>query len=348
MHLLRLFNKIIQEAPFYGPLGPPIYMIMAQAMTAQGGFTAFLSTELNKQFKKMFDVWAGFLKSEKSREKVLTDGPGGWFSPKALEALTADFPGKLFEQIYVCDKNKPYYGYASFDDFFNRTFMPGERPIEGPIDDLRIIGGACESVLYNDPLQQVPQTGDQFWIKGERYSLKHMLNYDPEFSDAFEGGTVYQGFLQTTGYHRWHCPVSGTIRKIVPVEGTYFVQSPAVVGEPASDPENPNYVPPYLRSLAFVTSLTTRTIFFIEADNPNIGLMCFIAIGMTEISTCEATVGEGQRINRGDQLGLFHFGGSSHTLIFRKETKVKWDDHYNKKGQTIHVRAAIGSVDLPA
>jgi phosphatidylserine decarboxylase len=346
MDLLRLFNKIIGEAPFYGPLGPPIYMVIAQAMTAQGGFTAFLSTELNKQFKKMFDIWAGFLASEKSREKVLTDTPGGWFHADALKALTADFDGKSFQDVFVCDPSAPYYGFSSFDDFFNRTFLPGVRPVQ-ELQDLRIIGGACESILYNDPLQQVPLIGDQFWIKGERYSIKHMLNYDPDFSDVLDGGTVYQGFLQVTGYHRWHCPVTGTIRKIVPVEGTYFVQSPSVVGEPATDPENPNYVPPYLRSLAFVVSLTTRMLFFIEADNPNIGLMCFIAIGMTEISTCEATVGEGQRINRGDQLGMFHFGGSSHALVFRKETKVNWADGYNKKGDLVKVRQPIGVVDLP-
>jgi phosphatidylserine decarboxylase len=359
--MLKLLNKFIQESPICLPDGsppptPPIYAILAQAMATQGGFSAFLSTELNKQFKKVFEVWTGFLKSDASRETALSKKIPGWFNAISLKALTKDFPANPddlsslpFDQIYVCDSSKDDYGFASFDDFFNRTFRPGIRAAEHT-EDLRIIGGACESILYNDPVNQVPKAGDKFWIKGESYSIKDMVNHDPEYADTLDGGIVYQGFLQVTGYHRWHSPVTGTIKKIVPLEGTYFVQSPALLDEPAIDPDDPQYkdfVPPYLRSLAFVTSITARTLFFIEADNKNIGLMCFIAIGMTEISTCEVTVGENQRIKRGDQLGMFHFGGSSHALIFRKGTNVKWADEYNKKGDLIKVRQPIGVVDLP-
>ncbi|KAK0201287.1 hypothetical protein DFS33DRAFT_1358746 [Desarmillaria ectypa] len=40
--------------------------------------------------------------------------------------------------------------------------------------------------------------------------------------------------------------------------------------------------------------------------------MCFIAVGMAEVSTCEVTVQEGQVLKKGDQMGIFHFGGSTH------------------------------------
>jgi phosphatidylserine decarboxylase len=49
--------------------------------------------------------------------------------------------------------------------------------------------------------------------------------------------------------------------------------------------------------------VATRAVVFIEADNPKIGLMCFMGIGMTEVSTCETTVKEGQHVKKGDQLG---------------------------------------------
>jgi phosphatidylserine decarboxylase len=162
---------------------------------------------------------------------------------------------------------------------------------------------------------------DQFWIKGEPYSLHHMLNND-EYASQFTGGSVLQGFLQVTGYHRWHAPIEGTIKKIVTVPGTYFVQSPTLLNSPPD--ENP-----CLFSLGFITSLTARMLIFIESSNPTIGLMCFIAVGMTEVSTCEATVQVGQIVKRGDELGMFHFGGSSHCLIFQKGAAVK-------------VRSAIG------
>jgi len=62
--------------------------------------------------------------------------------------------------------------------------------------------------------------------------------------------------------------------------------------------------------------VVTRAIIFIEVDNPYIGLMCFLAIGMAKVSTCEIIVYEGQRVKNGQQTGMFPFGGSTHCLIF--------------------------------
>jgi phosphatidylserine decarboxylase len=33
---------------------------------------------------------------------------------------------------------------------------------------------------------------------------------------------------------------------------------------------------------------------------------------MTEASTCEITVKEGQRFEKGDEIGMFHYEGSAH------------------------------------
>ncbi|KAJ7667547.1 phosphatidylserine decarboxylase-domain-containing protein, partial [Mycena polygramma] len=287
-------------------------MILSGAMNTQGGFTTFLNTELNAQFKRMFDVWAEFLDSPASRY-VLTADPGGWFSSPALTALTENFNGLKFEQVFECDPSAQYWGYKSWDDFFVRTFKQGIRTLQLP-DNPDIINAACESQMYR--LATGVRERDTFWLKGEPYSLLDMLNHD-EYAPQFLGGTVFQGFLAVTGYHRWHAPVSGVVRRIVPLQGTYFYQSPVTLGEDGN---------PYLRSLSFITALTARMLFFIESDNSRIGLMCFIAVGMTEVSTCEATVEVGDRITRGDELGMFHFGGSTHVLVFRPETKLQFFD----------------------
>ena len=49
-----------------------------------------------------------------------------------------------------------------------------------------------------------------------------------------------------------------------------------------------------------------------------------IEIGMAEVSSCVSTVIEGQKVNKGDQLGYFQFGGSSHTIIFDKDMDIKF------------------------
>ena len=58
--------------------------------------------------------------------------------------------------------------------------------------------------------------------------------------------------------------------------------------------------------------------------------MCFVAIGMAEVSTCEITVYDGQHVNKGDQTGMFHFGGSTHCLLFGPHVDIEFD----LRGQT--------------
>ena len=71
------------------------------------------------------------------------------------------------------------------------------------------------------------------------------------------------------------------------------------------------------------TSATaTRAIIFIEADDAEIGLMAFIGVGMAEVSMCQITVTDGQRVKKGEQIGMFHFGGSMHCLLFRKGVEL--------------------------
>jgi len=236
---------------------------------------------------------------------------------------------------------EPAYGYTSFD---NRRFRSPEidRSL-GPIDDLRIVSAPCEASLY--AIQKNVQKTDELFIKEEAYSLVHLLANDSSI-DGFIGGTIIQTFLHTTGYHRWHAPVNGTIKKLVDIPGTYFAQSPAFIGEEIP-PEDSKELPPYLKSLQFFANTAARQLIFIEADNNSIGLMCFIAIGMTEISTCEVTAYEGQHVNRGDELGMFHFGGSSSAILFNSGAAIEVDSEYTKEGVAVPINAPIAVAAAP-
>ena len=76
-------------------------------------------------------------------------------------------------------------------------------------------------------------------------------------------------------------------------------------------------------SQKFLTAVATRMAIYINATNPNIGLMCFMAVGMAEVSSCEAVVEAGDYIKKGEPIGMFHYGGSTHVLIFNKEAADK-------------------------
>lgn len=167
----------------------------------------------------------------------------------------------------------------------------------------------------------------KFWIKGQPYSLIDLLHNDP-WTSKFEGGTLYQAFLSALSYHHWNSPVSGTIVKAYNLDGSYY-------GEVLSQGfDNPRGADPVAAndSQAFLTETATRAVIFIKADNPKIGLMCFVAVGMGDVSNNEITVRVGEHINKGDQLGMFHFGGSTHVLLFRPEVKLEFNLHGQKAG----------------
>ncbi|KAK0491955.1 phosphatidylserine decarboxylase-like protein [Armillaria luteobubalina] len=305
MTVLTLFNKILTEAPAFkeseyevGLIGFPINAILDWPMGTPAGFTTFINPKVNTQFKKMFDVWASFLTSTESHY-VLTTDMSGWFGPGGSAAMP-DFVEK-----YVCDPSAEYYGFKSWDDFFTRLFRPGVHPVMF-LDNDNIVNSPCESIVYC--MASNIQALDTFWLKGGSYSLNHMLNNDP-LAPQFVGGTMYQAFLSAMMYHCWHSPVNGQVVKTVMISGTYYAESLAMGFS------NPTPSAPTL-SQGFLTAIATHALIFIQADNPSIELMCFIAVGMAEVSTCKITINKGDRIMKGTEMGMFHFGGSTHCLIF--------------------------------
>eukprot|EP01126_Amoeba_proteus_P007556 TRINITY_DN12712_c0_g1_i1.p1 TRINITY_DN12712_c0_g1~~TRINITY_DN12712_c0_g1_i1.p1 ORF type:complete len:424 (-),score=55.34 TRINITY_DN12712_c0_g1_i1:12-1106(-) len=305
--MLLVINNVMSEPSRFDSsalVGFPINAILNWPMCTKAGFTAFTDERVNRCLKRILDEWGKFLTTPESC-KYLHDGPGGWFSPSAM----ASMPG--FREMFICDPSKPHWGFTSWDDFFIRRFRPGVRPIDDPDDDT-IINNACESGPYKLIQGSALSADAPFWAKGQPYSLRHILKEDsttphePPIYQYFVGGSLYQGFLSATNYHRWHSPINGRIVRSWKIPGTYYAASSYVRDDDCA----PN------QSQAFLAEVATRTILLIEADNPAIGLMVFVAIGMAEVSTCDVSVTSGQRVRKGDELGMFHFGGSTHLLIF--------------------------------
>jgi phosphatidylserine decarboxylase len=315
--MLKLINQIMTEAPKYnssGMVGLPINAILDWAMGTEAGHFAFLNIKVNQQIKCVLNEWGVFLSSADSCMH-LNDEEDGWFTEEAIQAMMQNEEHETtdFASVFKCDPNKPHYGFKSWDDFFTREFKDGVRPIADPDDD-SVIVNACESCAYR--LERNTKKTDTFWIKGQPYSLEHMLAQD-DYTDQFVGGTVYQAFLNALSYHRWHTPISGRVVKVRKVQGTYYSEAITAGFDPGA-PKN---------SQGYLTEVATRALVFIEADNPDIGLMCVVFVGMVEVSSNEVTVYEGQHIKKGDSLGTFHFGGSTHCLLFRKDVQLDFEPH---------------------
>ncbi len=307
-HMLRLINDLIAQAPEYDETvmtGLPLHAMLNWVMGTKSGFSAFLHPKVNACLKEVLNEWARFLKSPASRYVLHGDSDAGWFGPAARKAMPD------FAEDFECQPGEPYYGFASWDDFFTRSLRPNARPIGGLEDD-STIANCCESAPYK--IARDVKLRDEFWIKAEPYSLADLMMSE-SLAEYFDGGTVYQAFLDAFSYHRWHSPISGRIVSAYAVEGAYY--SATLAMEPAEALQR--------QSQTYLAHVAARALIFIEADDPEIGTLCFAAVGMCEVSSCEIAVQIGQRVKKGDQLGMFHFGGSTYCLVFRRGLRVEFD-----------------------
>lgn len=367
--LIITMNSIIVQGPqFYdvkepktamGLIGFPINALLDWPMATESGYSFFREyPEVNEAIKGVLNDWKEYLGCEDppNSQKPLD----GWLSDTGKKLLASvgnnNVTTATFEQMFVCPdpSDKKYLGYRSWDHFFTRDFQDWFRPLAAPDDDKTnikfpeptlVIVNSCESA----PLQwaQNVKWSDEFWLKAQPYSLSNMLNDNP-LAKSFMGGSVYQAFLSAKSYHCWHAPVSGTVKQIEFVNGTYYSENmyEGFAGDyDDPDPAAPNYSQPYISAVA------TRGIIYIDADDPRIGLMAIVYIGMAEVSSCEFVVSKEDHVKKGDKIGRFHFGGSSHCMVFQPGVNLQFvnpPENWNMDTEPNQaVKSALGVVVPP-
>jgi phosphatidylserine decarboxylase len=272
----------------------PMSALFGQMMITDAGEAVFRHRGFNDAIRWILRDWCAFLDSFNSRD-VLNEGPHGWLSPPAAEYNKLD-------EFLIPDRTAPHWGWPSFNAFFHREIRPDVRPIAAPHDP-KVIVSANDGTVYK--IEQRVSEEARFWLKGQPYSLANMLA-GSAYVDRFIGGDVFQTFLSGADYHRWHAPVDGIVREAVVVDGLMF-----------SNAESAGPDPKGILSQGYQTAVNTRGLIFIESDDPIIGLVCCIPVGITEISSITLGVQRGDRVRKGEELGYFSYGGSSMAVVFQ-------------------------------
>lgn len=297
--LMVIIDYVMTYAPPFSEtslIHCPLNAVLDWPMCMPSGYALFRDPALNQRLKRVLNCWCGFLSGPHSREHLNTSAPNGWFSPEADE--------KIGMSQFVCDTEKPYWGFSSWNDFFTRRFREGVRPVDQPDND-KIIVSACEAAPYN--IQTDVKLTDTFWIKAQPYSLLDMFSASQrEVAQRFVGGSIYQSFLSAFNYHRWHAPVSGVIKKAYALDGTYYSDADSE-GRDAGGLND---------SQGYITAVAARAVIVIESDDPAIGQVGCLFVGMADVSSCMIEALPGQRVAKGDEIGFFQYGGSTCCLVF--------------------------------
>ena len=303
--LLVTLNHIIVSAPLFTPTVShyafPMSGLFVYMMATASGWNVFRNPQFNKALSNILTWWEAYLDSPASLSVVVTQEEG-WLSPASVTANNLD----EFVTPQQKEDDPIHWGFKSFNDFFHRDIIASERPLQGK-GDAKVIVSANDGTVYRTATDV--QRSANFEIKSQPYSLEDML--DNTYVDYFVGGSVLQTFLSGHDYHRWSAPISGRVvcAKVVP--GYLFSELPMSVTGGFDEGAG-------VDSQGYDANVNTRGLIFIESPDPDIGMVCVIPIGITEISSIKIHVREGQLVSKGEQLGWFSYGGSSMALVFKQ------------------------------
>lgn len=269
---------------------------------------------------------------------------------------------------------KPLGGWRTFNEFFARHVLNGERDPEHPGDPKYIVS-AADSVF--DGSWPVDANNQVIFAKGIPWDINSLLS-GSKYADSFKGGTFMHAFLNTTDYHRQHAPVTGTVLEAKVIPGAVYLEVvPTVDGTSAKAPPVSGHGPPEHRNKFSMrrrlekgktdSGIIRREYQGIKPahgdgnvpeeldapDNPgyqflqargciiidsDIGLVAVLPIGMAQVSSVRLSVSNNQPIYKGDEISYFQFGGSDIVMVFQAGSGVnltaKVGTHYNT-GKTI-------------
>ncbi|SDE36796.1 phophatidylserine decarboxylase associated domain-containing protein [Paraburkholderia lycopersici] len=102
------------------PIATPLNLVLDRPMCMPSGYAVFRDPFFNAQLRNVLSYWCSFVSGPHSRTYLNTQPPHGWFSQRAQETTHLD--------DYLCERSQPYWGFASWNDFFTRRLREGARP----------------------------------------------------------------------------------------------------------------------------------------------------------------------------------------------------------------------------
>ena len=219
------------------------------------------------------------------------------------------------------DLYEPPENWRTFNDFFARRLRdPARRPIEAS-EDSRVVVSPADAVAQGvwqigeegSPIPEEPGGKPGIPIKTGTLTDVSALLGGSAYAHAFVGGQLTHTLLDVNDYHRYHFPVSGTVREVLIIPG-----DDAAGGVIVWDAAAERYKEYGSEELGW-QSIETRGVVILETEGG--ALAAVVPVGMCEVASVnfEASVKPGARVKKGDPLGYFLFGGSDIILIFSRE-----------------------------
>ncbi len=211
---------------------------------------------------------------------------------------------------------RPATAYRTFNEFFYRTLRPGARPL-APGAEVAVLPADGRHLAYQDV-----DAADGFYIKGKKFTLAALLGSD-ELAREFAGGSMLISRLCPVDYHRFHFPVAGTPGESRLINGWLYSVSPLALRL------NPGYLVENKRMVTLI-------------DSERFGRVAQLEVGATMVGAILQSYVPGRAVAKGDEKGLFAFGGSCVITLFARGRIVFDRDLVEHSAQQREVYARMG------
>ena len=211
---------------------------------------------------------------------------------------------------------KSPFAFKNFNQFLYRALKPGSRPVAAG-DGVAVLPADGRHLAFQNMV-----AAEGFYAKGQKFSLGSFLG-DPALAAEFAGGSLLISRLCPVDYHRFHFPVGGQPGESRLINGALYSVSPVALR----------------RNLAYLWE-NKRMVTLV--DSPLFGRVAVCEIGATMVGTIAQTFVPGRAVAKGEEKGLFKFGGSCVVTIFQPG-RIRFDaDLLEHSAQQREVYAKMG------
>ncbi len=201
-------------------------------------------------------------------------------------------------EIDVDEFAKSPFDYKTFNEFFYRALKPESRPI-APGENIAVFPADGRHLGFQDI-----QAAAGFYVKGAKFSFAELLG-DEQLAGKFAHGAMLISRLCPVDYHRFHFPVSGIPGEPRLINGWLYSVSPVALR----------------RRLRYLIE-NKRVVTLVESTQ--FGTVAIVEVGATNVGSIQQSFVTGRPVKKGDEKGLFAFGGSCVITIFQRG-KIQFD-----------------------
>ena len=206
--------------------------------------------------------------------------------------------------------------FRSFNEFFYRALKPDKRPI-APGYNVAVLPADGRHLVFPDV-----DSADGFYVKGEKFSLADLLG-DAALAESFAGGAMVISRLAPVDYHRFHFPCAGVPGEARLINGWLYSVNPIALRR------NVHYL---VQNKRYVTL----------HESPAFGTVAMVEVGATNVGTVRQTHVSGRMVEKGEEKGLFKFGGSCVITLFQAGRIAFYGDLVDQSAQNIETYARMG------